>query len=791
MASFVRDRDDEFVTSGNTPTAASGSTWTSTATPPPPETGSPASGSRPSSVSPQKKRRWQDTTNAKENESLLKRMGGPSAAKAGLGKDQDEINRTIYEASKGSKYFENERKNDARITKKVEAMLERLDERLRAVPRGSPEWTTIEKKANAMLARVETTRDLTRHIVHCDLDMFYAAVELKRDPSLKGKAFGVGKGVLVTASYEARKFGVRSGMAAHIAYALCPHLITVPNDMRAYVEASQQIMSIFRRFDDNMAQASLDEAYLDITNYCEENEVAVDEAVADLRRQVREETELTVSVGVAPNKMLAKIGSDKNKPDGQYLLESSKEACLTFMKDLPIRKIPGVGRVTERMLQSIGVETCQDIWKLRVEIALVLGDGSLEWLLKYYLGIASSIVEPGKREERKSVGREHTFKPTSDVDQLFELLKQSSQQVEKDLKHLDFVGKKVTLICKYDNFQRFTRDQTQDRYVSSFQDIYKTVKSLLEHELKVQPGLTLRLIGARVGTLKDIRKPEDGGPLKKFWANQSDSRRSPGKKSDVGLYDHDNDAMEEMGIPSAQPRKSSSEQGGDQDGDADADLEENAEDKALRLAIAASLQDYDQHQAQQQQQADSVAHPTHQSPSPSETNSDDLHLSPVPERSATELAEALYRSAPEVIRPPSKRKRQVDDAQPIQESADLHERDQHQSKNKSAPSSSWLTSQKASTIVQSSGPKESSPSEVPSQPICPICSQPVPIRFGSTLTGRNAQLNQHIDRCLSTSTEGGKSNSQHRQQRDTQPTASSGRGRGGALDRFFKQNKTT
>ncbi|PWN28514.1 DNA/RNA polymerase, partial [Jaminaea rosea] len=460
---------------------------------------------RPTSISPQKRRRVEDSTNAAPHASLLKRMGGPSAGKAGLALDQAEINRRIYEASKGSKYFENERRNDERITRKVEAMLARMDERLRAVPEGGPEWLAIEKKADALASKLESTRDLSRHIVHCDMDQFYGAVELKRDPSLKGKAFGVGKGVLVTASYEARAYGCRSGMATYIAEALCPHLITVPNDMQAYVAASQDVMSIFRRFDSNLAQASLDEAYLDVTDHCRINGVGVDDTIAELRRQVREETGLTVSVGVAPNTMLAKIGSDKNKPDGQFRLEATASDCIDFMHALPVRKVPGVGRVTERILQALGVETCGDIWRLRVRIALVLGDGDLEWLLRYNLGIASSIVEPGKREERKSVGREHTFQPTNDPERLLELLRESADRVAEDLKKLDFVGKRVTLTCKAADFQRFTRDQTQTGYVSQADDIFRITRTLLEHELKIQPGLSLRLIGARVSTLKDVR----------------------------------------------------------------------------------------------------------------------------------------------------------------------------------------------------------------------------------------------------------------------------------------------
>lgn len=172
--------------------------------------------------------------------SLRKRMAGPSSAKAGLAKDQDEINRIIYEVSKGSKFFATERKKDAQTTERINALLARRDQKLLQVPPASAEWQSIERKIEDVATRLENSRDLSCTILHTDIDMFYAAVELARDPSLKGKCFGVGSGVLVTASYEARRgYGVRSGMAVFVAKALCPHLIVVKNDMQSYVQASQ------------------------------------------------------------------------------------------------------------------------------------------------------------------------------------------------------------------------------------------------------------------------------------------------------------------------------------------------------------------------------------------------------------------------------------------------------------------------------------------------------------------------------------------------------------------------
>lgn len=509
---FFRDRDansDVFDDPKNDPTAASPST------------------------SPRKKQKFdhQPPPNRSTSEnagdaalaSLRKRMAGPSSAKAGLAKDQDEINKIIYEVSKGSKFFENERKKDAQTTERINALLARRDQKLLQVPLGSNEWLAIERKVEDMATRLENKRDLSRTILHTDIDMFYAAVELARDPSLKGKCFGVGSGVLVTASYEARKFGARSGMATFVAKALCPHLIVVKNDMQSYVEASQKVMAVFEQYDENLAKASLDEAYLDITDYIEQHGGTIDEIVQHLRDQVRSETQLTVSVGIAPNTMLAKISSDRNKPDGQFRVQPDRKAIVDFMRDLPCRKIPGIGRVNERILESLGVSTCGEIWNKRVELWLAL-DGKIEWLIKAHLGIGNTVVEPSKREERKSVGREHTFNPTNDTQALLDLLKESAQRVEQDLERLDFKAKTITLVAKKDNYQRFSRARTSTRLVHRAEELYDITSSLLLQEIEREGSLSLRLIGVRVTHLVDLRSAAAGEERlrKLFQARHSD-----------------------------------------------------------------------------------------------------------------------------------------------------------------------------------------------------------------------------------------------------------------------------
>ncbi|KAF8265460.1 hypothetical protein EI94DRAFT_1858275 [Lactarius quietus] len=357
--------------------------------------------------------------------SLLLRLAGPSATKAGLSTEQTEINRIIAEASKGSKFYENEKRKDEEVTARIERILKLRDQVVKGVDIGK-----VEQKVDRLLEAIERERDVTQYIVHVDMDAFYANVELLENPSLAGKPFGVGHGVLTTASYEARKFGVRSGMPGHIALKLCPDLVLVDLHMSLYSEVSKRIMSIFRQYDPNMLSASVDEAYLNITEYCKQHDLDPDDCVQRMRQRVVDETKLTVSAGIAANKMLAKICSDKNKPNGQFHLPHSPEAIREFMHGLSIRKIPGVGRVTERLLESIGVKTCGDIYRCRGVLALLDKQFGLHSLLRVYLGVASNVVQPWAREEKKSIGSERTFRAISEKEKILEKLDDIAAELE-------------------------------------------------------------------------------------------------------------------------------------------------------------------------------------------------------------------------------------------------------------------------------------------------------------------------------------------------------------------------
>ncbi|KAL1695593.1 hypothetical protein GGG16DRAFT_45361 [Schizophyllum commune] len=434
---------------------------------------------------------------SQQTDSLVKRLAGPSTGKAGLAKDQTEINRIIAEASKGSKFYDNEKKKDKDLTQRIEKILAIRDDALRGA-----DIDAIEAIVDHILAELESERDLSQYIVHVDMDAFFANVEMLYQPELKGKPFGMG--VLTTASYEARQYGVRSGMPTFIAKKLCPDLILVKINHERYSEKSKQVMDIFRRYDPTMCPASCDEGYLNITKYCREHGIGPEECVAEMRRVVHEESDLTVSAGIAPNK----VGIFYNKPNGQFYLPFDRSSIMSFMRDLSIRKIPGVGRVNERLLESIGIKTCGDIYTHRATVYLMDKHFGMRFLLQTYLGIASNTVRPPERQERKSIGAERTFNPIGEKDKIMLKLDEVAAELEDDMRSSGWAGRTVTLKFKLDTYQVFTRAKSFDRWITSKEDLYAAGKELLAPEWP----LILRLIGLRVTKLKDLRAPEPTMP---------------------------------------------------------------------------------------------------------------------------------------------------------------------------------------------------------------------------------------------------------------------------------------
>ncbi|KAJ5496179.1 hypothetical protein N7463_008166 [Penicillium fimorum] len=426
---------------------------------------------------------------------------GPSLTKAGQDSvDQQKVSEIIYNASKGSKFFNHEQDRDRNLTLKIEqilkekARLDRLD------------LSSDLRRADEYLAELELSRDLSQHVIHVDCDAFFAAVEELDRPELKTVPMAVGKGVLTTCNYLARKFGVRSGMASFVAKKLCPQLVLLPQNYDKYTAKAQEIRAIMAEYDPLFESASIDEAYLNITPYCDENGLQPGEAVQRMRAEILETTKVTVSAGIGANAKIAKIASNLNKPNGQFQVPNEREAIMEFMRDLSVRKVNGVGRVFERELESIGVKKCGDIFPHRALLAKLFGEKAFQFLAQCYLGLGRTKIEPVETHERKSVSTETTFHDIGDKEELRAKLWWAAQELEKDLARTQFKGRTLALKIKLHTFEVLTRQTAPSRPVSLAKDLYSFALPMLAKLEKDIPNIKLRLLGLRCSNLVSTQK---------------------------------------------------------------------------------------------------------------------------------------------------------------------------------------------------------------------------------------------------------------------------------------------
>lgn len=411
-----------------------------------------------------------------------------------------QVSEIIYNASKGSKFFNREEVRDQILTEKVKriqaekARLERLD------------LSSDLRRADDYLAELELSRDLSQTVVHVDCDAFFAAVEELDRPELKEVPMAVGKGVLTTCNYHARRFGCRSGMATFVAKKLCPQLICLPQNFEKYNAKAEEIRAILAQYDPRFESASIDEAYLNITTYCAENEMDAQDAVQRMRAKILKKTHVSVSAGIAPNAKIAKIASNKNKPNGQFYVPSERGAVMEFMKDLPVRKVNGIGRVFERELDAIGIATCGDIYPQRAFLARLFGEKAFHFLMQCYLGLGRTKIQPAEEYERKSVGTESTFREMSSAQELRDKLRWTAEELEKDLSRTQFKGRTLVLKVKLHTFELLTRQTVPPRALWLAKDLYAFALPMLVKLEKEIPNLTLRLLGLRCTNLVSTKK---------------------------------------------------------------------------------------------------------------------------------------------------------------------------------------------------------------------------------------------------------------------------------------------
>ena len=342
-----------------------------------------------------------------------------------------------------------------------------------------------------------------RKIIHIDMDAFYASVEQMDHPELRGKPIAVGgsenRGVVAAASYEARKFGVRSAISGVLAKKNCPELIFVSPRFDRYKEISKKIHAIFHDYTDLVEPLSLDEAYLDVTHNKKGNPSATLLA-KEIRTRILNEVGLTASAGISVNKFVAKIASDYNKPNGQKTV--NPDEVLSFLEELPIRKFYGVGKVTTEKMYQLGIFTGLELKSKSLEFLSTHFGKSGTFYYHVVRGIHNSEVKSDRIT--KSVAAEHTF-DTNLSSEIFmlEQLEKIATSLERRLKKQNIAGKTVTLKIKYSDFSQQTRSKTVPYFIADKGLILENVKELLYQERMKD---SVRLLGISLSNLNTEQK---------------------------------------------------------------------------------------------------------------------------------------------------------------------------------------------------------------------------------------------------------------------------------------------
>ena len=351
-----------------------------------------------------------------------------------------------------------------------------------------------------------------RKILHVDMDAFYASVEQRDDPSLRGRPVAVGgrpdsRGVVCAASYEARKFGVRSAIPMSRAVRLCPELVILPPNFPKYGEVSRQVFEIFRTVTPLVEPLSLDEAYLDVTENAWGEPLGV-EVARRLKTQIREQTLLTASAGVAPNKFLAKIASGWNKPDGLTVI--SPDRIERFLQEQPVDALWGVGPKTAARLRAAGIQRLVDVRTAPEEVLQQAVGSWAGGLRRLSHGEDDRAVEPNR--ERKSVGSETTYaKDIAEIERVREEVAGLAEHTAKILGRKSLFARTVVLKLRYANFKTVTRSHTEDPPTRDAEGIAARALALLE---KTEAGRTpVRLLGVSVHGLsgEDGEEAAEGG----------------------------------------------------------------------------------------------------------------------------------------------------------------------------------------------------------------------------------------------------------------------------------------
>ena len=440
-----------------------------------------------------------------------------TAEKAGMeGLDKEKIAEIIYEATKNSRIF---KKNEEEL-KILKDEIDKINKDLINFHKQEILYNQVKKKADSRLEFLKSQIRFDKIWLHLDMDMFYAAVEIRDNPSLGKIPMCVGnKSMISTSNYIARKYGVRSAMPGFIAEKLCPNLKFVSGNFHKYHIESDKIMNVIMEYDDNYESMGLDEAYADLSKYCFEHNIKCEDDIIKLGKEIKKKiydvTKLTCSIGIASNKTLAKICSDYNKPDGLFYLKFNQDSIVEFMKPMNIRKIPFIGNKTEKRLNYLNIFICEDLINRYVDL-YYLDEESFDFYMKNCYGIGS--YEHREIQDEKSISRSFTFKMNGDINYLRGILDNLTRRVLKDMERSKVNCKTVTVEVTNITEKKNSKGKTISKGYQSGILIFETAFDLLRELL--EKGVQIRMLRVKVsGLIKYEDEDEKGKRITSYFDN--------------------------------------------------------------------------------------------------------------------------------------------------------------------------------------------------------------------------------------------------------------------------------
>jgi len=444
------------------------------------------------------------------------------AHKAGMQKaDKQKVSAVIDYESAGSRYYKKQ-------VEKQEKCEEELEKKKAIIENFKNDFQQMQSVANIVqkkMADFEKKRNLANTWVHFDMDMFFVACELRDQPDLEGKPVVVGTNYYInTANYVARQYGVMTAMPGFLAVKLCPNLVFIPPNREKYVETSKKFKDVICQYDPDYESGGLDEAVLNLTPYLDQHNIHqaqdIEALCQTIRMKVNQETGITCSCGIGPNKLLAKLSTEINKPNGQFYMIPDKDQILTFLSKLPVRKIAGVGGHLEKLLNGLGVHTCQDIINRLSELFVAFPEGTFDFLLESALGIGSFEHKSREERDKKSLNASRVFGPTNELLVIQQTVQDIAGSLSQLLKENHKKAKHLTLLIKSRDFDIKTRSFPLDHYTDSETEINTICQKLLKTLIPFEPLKHITIKGG------DLTNSENLQTLEKLFHRQSSLQKS-------------------------------------------------------------------------------------------------------------------------------------------------------------------------------------------------------------------------------------------------------------------------